>query len=174
MCSSGQRSQILLLVSAGATNPAWWFQVPVPWSLLAQLLCSHPRIPSALGISRASCVPSFWCCCRLGWAHSPSLLSSDVYPPTLCQADYHHQFVSLDLEVPQGLDQLFLHHIWRCLSSWPWNLQSIVSTDVPEFYTCYLVVVLHVCFACQHLTSCCDVLYCFRGLFLHLRSYLLW
>ena len=45
------------------------------------------------------------------------------------------------------------------------DLQSIVCTDVPVYYTCYLVVMLHACLACQHLTPGCDVLDCFRGVF---------
>ena len=31
----------------------------------------------------------------------------------------HHQFVSLDLAVPQDLDPLVLNHLWRRLLSWP-------------------------------------------------------
>ena len=72
----------------------------------------------------------------------------------------HHQLIGLDLEVPHDLNLLVLNHLWRCLLSWPWGLESILGTDVPVYDTCSLVVVFHVCFACQDLTPCCVVLYC--------------
>lgn len=41
-----------------------------------------------------------------------------------------HQFVSLDVEVPQDLELFILNHLWRWLPSLPWDLLSILGADV--------------------------------------------
>ena len=138
----------LRVLGSVPSNALFWTEISdvVPgncWSHQSSLGVAVPSAPISTGTSIALMfflvLPSFWCY-------------------------WHHQFVSLDLEVPQDLNPLVLNHLWRCLPSSPWDLNSILSTDISVYYRCYLVVVFHVCFACQHLPPCCDALYCFRSI----------
>lgn len=69
----------------------------------------------------------------------------------------HHHLISLDMEVPQDLCSVILNHVWRCLPFWPWGFQSILGADVPVHYAYHLIVEIHVCCVCLHVTPCCDV-----------------
>ncbi|KAJ0058731.1 hypothetical protein NL108_000445, partial [Boleophthalmus pectinirostris] len=67
--------------------------------------------------------------------------------------------------VPQGLGSVILHNLWRCFPPRSWGLQPVLCTDVSVHYARHLVMSLHVCFSCQHLTPCSYVLDCLRILF---------
>ena len=77
----------------------------------------------------------------------------------------YHQFLSLDLEVPQNLSSVVFKHLWRCPPSWPWAFQATLIADVLLHYASHLVVVFHVCCSCLHLTLCYYVLNCLRSIF---------
>jgi len=49
----------------------------------------------------------------------------------------HHQFISLDQEVPQDLSSFILHYLWRYFLLPLWDFQPILGTDVPVHYSTY-------------------------------------
>lgn len=83
--------------------------------------------------------------------------------------------VSVYLEVPQDPTLVFLYYLQRCFTSWSWDFQPRLGTDISVIYASYLVMGTQVCSACWHLTPCCYVLDCLWGVSLfHLESCLVW
>jgi len=106
---------------------------------------------SALSIFQAYCVPSSWCCCHMKLLHLSLMLSSVVCQPPQCPIG-QPSLAYLNMEVPQDLTTVMLDDLWRCFQFWLWDFQVILGTDVPVHYSCQLVMALHVCCTCLHLT----------------------
>lgn len=73
----------------------------------------------------------------------------------------HHQFVGVDLEVPQDLWSVAFNHFGTCLPFWQRDFQPVLSAHVPVLNASHLVMASHVYCYCLHPTPY-YMLYCFR------------
>ena len=138
-------SQTLFLGFVGANPPVWGSQPPVlpsPWLPTTTLTPYVLSSASVSGIfSRASRVPSSWCCFHFIFQHQPLPPSSPASRS----------------EVSKDLSSAALNHLWGSCPLWSWNLQPTLGTGVSVYYASYLLLALQVHCSCQNLAPSCYV-----------------